>query len=460
MKPHRKIFALTMLALSLESHAETVAFEPSIGFETAYVDNIDLEKRGGRSDFVSQINPEFILEIASSRINANADYRLQNLFYHSNTELNKAFHQFDADTTIHIIPSKFRLRSIVSYDQQTISFDNPTGSSNLTGTDNTTDRSVFGIEPVWITNITDGLVAEVSAGYYLTGDQIDSDSTNFTVNIFPFPKKGLLDWRLAIEQRSIRYDNDQARDIGRSSASFNFPLTNLLSAVAELGYETNDTDDGLTTETDKGAFFSAGIRWFPRGTMTLSLNYEDHWYGDFLSANIAYQKNRLAFTLTYDQEITTQQEQDISNLTAAPGNVTSPVQTNSTDTFLQKTLAATARYTYGRGKLTLEGRQDDRETENIRSLVTRPQEELTEVNLDWEHDLTRRHTLTLSLFQRDREVRGGRSNKDYIATVTLAYQLNSAFKGTFYINSNQRNSDLTSAEYESTIIGASIHAKF
>ncbi len=460
MKHCGKTLALTLLALSSESYSETVKFEPALGLETAYVDNLDLEKRGGRSDFVSQINPEFILEIASNRIDANADYRLQNLFYHSNTDLNTSFHQLNADTTIHIIPTKFRLQSVASYDQQTISFDNPTGSNNLTGADNTTDRTVFGVEPVWVTNVTDRLIAEISAGHYLTGDQIDSDSTNYAIDIYPFLNKSPLNWRLTVQQRYIRYDNDQERDVGRTVASFDFPLTNLLSAVAEIGYETNDTDDGLTTETDNGFLYSAGFRWFPQGNVTISLNYEDHWYGDFLSADVAYEKNRFAFTFTYDQEVTSQQDQDISNLTAAPGNVTSPVQTNSTDTFLQKTLAVTARYTYGRGKLTLEGRQDDRETENIRSLVTRPQEELMEVNLDWEHNLTRRHTLTLSFFQRDREVRDGRSNKDYIATVTLAYQLNSALKGTFYLNSNQRNSDLTSAEYESTIIGASIHAKF
>ena len=128
MKHCGKTLALTLLALSSESYSETVKFEPALGLETAYVDNLDLENRGGRSDFVSQINPEFILEIASNRIDANADYRLQNLFYHSNTDLNTSFHQLNADTTIHIIPTKFRLQSVASYDQQTISFDNPTGS--------------------------------------------------------------------------------------------------------------------------------------------------------------------------------------------------------------------------------------------------------------------------------------------------------------------------------------------
>ncbi|MDF1819127.1 MAG: TIGR03016 family PEP-CTERM system-associated outer membrane protein [Immundisolibacteraceae bacterium] len=460
MKPFRKTLAMLLVSLSLESYAGAVAFEPTIGFETAHVDNLDLENRGGRSDFVSQINPEFILEIASTRVNANADYKLQNLFYHSNTDLNTTFHQFNADTTIHIIPTKFRLRSVASYDQQTISFDNPTGSNNLTGANNTTDRTVFGIEPVWITNITESLVAEMSTGYYRTGSLIDSNSTNYGINIYPFSNKTPLNWRLAIQQRAIGYDNDQERDIGHATASFDFPLTNLLSAVAEIGYETNDTDDGLTTETDNGFLYSAGFRWFPQGNATISLNYEDHWYGDFLSADIAYQKNRFAFTLTYDQEVTTQQDQDISNLTAAPGSVTSPVQTSSTDTFLQKTFSTTATYTYGRGKIALEGRFDDRETENSGSIVARPPEELTEINLDWEHDLTRRHTLSVSLFQRDRDVGSGRSDEDSIATVTFGYELNASLSGTFYLSSNHRNSNLPSSEYESTIIGASIHAKF
>jgi hypothetical protein len=460
MKHPRKTLALTLLALSPESYSETVEFKPALGFETAYVDNLDLENTGGRSDLVSQINPEFGLEIASSRVEADIDYRLQNLFYHSETDLNAAFHQFNADATINIIPTKFHLRSVASYDQQTISFDNPTGSNNLTGADNTTDRTVLGVEPVWVTNINDGLIAKISTGYYMTGAVIDSDSTNYIVDIYPFSNKTPLNWRVAIQQRNIRYDNDQKRDIGRTAASFDFPLTNLLSAVAEVGYETNDIDDGLTTETDNGFLYSAGFRWFPQGNVSISLNYEDHWYGDFLSADVAYQKNRLAFSFTYDQEVTSQQDQDISNLTVAPGTVSSPVQTNSTDTFLQKTFTATARYTYGRGILTLEGRQDDRETENTRSLVARPQEELTEINLDWDHDLTRRHSLSLILSHNDRKVSGSSSNKDFRASITLAYQLNTSLSGTFYLSSNQRKSDLTSAEYESTIIGASIHAKF
>jgi len=460
MKFHRKTLALTLLTLSLDSHSKAVEFEPAIGFETAYVDNIDLENRGGRSDYVSQINPEFTLEIASTRVAANADYRLQNLFYHSNTDLNTAFHQFNADTTIHIIPDKFRLESVASYDQQIISFDNPTGTNNLTGADTTTDRTVFGIEPIWLTNITDRLVAELSTGYYRTGSLVDSYSTNYAIDIYPLSNKTPLNWRFAIQQRNIHYDNDQTRDIGQATASFNFPLNNLLSAVAEIGYETSDVDDGLTTEADNGSFFSTGVRWFPQGKVTISLNYENHYYGDFLSADVAYQKNRFAFALTYDQEVTSQQDQDISNLTATPGSVNSPVQTNSTDTFLQKTFSSTTTYTYRRGKLALGARFDDRETENTNSLAARPPEELTEITADWEHNLTRRHTLSLSLFQRNRDVRGGRSDKDSVATASFAYELNTSLSGTFYLSSNRRNSDLASAEYESTIIGASINAKF
>ena len=460
MRQPSHILALLLLVPSQQAQSSSWELTPQVGFDNAYINNLNLDSSAEQNDLVTQVNPEFSLKIGSPRINANVDYRLQNLFYHSNSEFDKSFHQLNSDATFNLIPNTFRVRSVATYDQQVISFDSPTGSSNLTGSDNTTDRALLGIEPVWTTQITRNLGAEISNGYYFSSDQIDSDSINYSVNLFPLRNKSPLNWRVSILQRYTDYDNGQQRDVSRATTFLSLPITGLLSTTSEIGYEANQTDDGFTTDKENGSFFSVGLRWLPKGELELNLNFEDHYYGDFISTDIHYKKNRLAFALTYDQEVTTDRDEDIRNITGTPGNPTSPTQTSSTDSFLQKTIATTTTYSYERGKIVFLARFDDRETENQLSFTARPQEELVEYRIDWHHLLTRRSTLTFGIFQRSREVTGGRDDKDLVVSAALEYKINATISGNFYLNNNQRDSNDSSEEYRSTTIGLALNVFF
>ncbi|RLA11498.1 MAG: hypothetical protein DRQ52_09520, partial [Gammaproteobacteria bacterium] len=118
MKSFRLLLGCYLLSLAFGVQSAAVNFVPQVEFEVDYVDNIDLAKSGGRDDLVAQINPEFLLEVASSRIEVQADYRLQNLVYTSYSDLNETYQQFHGNAAVDIIPSKLKLNSIASYDQQ------------------------------------------------------------------------------------------------------------------------------------------------------------------------------------------------------------------------------------------------------------------------------------------------------------------------------------------------------
>ena len=463
MKSFRLLLGCYLLSLAFGVQSAAVNFVPQVEFEVDYVDNIDLAKSGGRDDLVAQINPEFLLEVASSRIEVQADYRLQNLVYTSYSDLNETYQQFHGNAAVDIIPSKLKLNSIASYDQQIISFDRPTGTDNLTGADNTTNRGILGLSPVWTTNVTDRLIAEVSAGYYRVTDETDSDSYNYGITIYPFANKSPLDWRITGNLRDVDYDNHQARDSSRGAVSFAYPLTNSLSAVSEIGYESDEFDNVLFTRSDSGSIFIAGLTWLRKGEVTINLNYENHYYGNFGSGSVYFKRSRMAYKLSYTEDVTTDLDQDIGNLTGGGDSIPSPVEGDSTGIFLQKTFQASATYFYERGSIDLGARLDKRRNGTnlfIPGRLINPDEDFLELNANWSHQLTLRHVLTMGILKRDRDVSRGSHDKDYIFNTALDYQINPMLSGKFFYTSNQRNSNFRNSEYDSSIVGASINVLF
>ena len=204
--------------------------------------------------------------------------------------------------------------------------------------------------------------------------------------------------------------------------------------VSEIGYETDGTINDFSSQKEKDPFFSIGIRWQPKGVLDLNLNYEDHYYGDFISASAIFDKNHLLVSLIYDQEVTTDRDEDIRNITATPGTPSAPTQNDASETFLQKTTTGTAVYSYDRGKITIEARLDERITEDQISLGSRPNEEISEVRIAWDHQLTRRHNLLLGFKQRNRNVSNTRKDYESYVSLRINYEVNSTLSGGFYVN--------------------------
>lgn len=455
----RTIVSVMLFLTCLCANSRALDFSHEIELGTAYIDNIDLTDQNSRSGFVSQLNPQIGIIINSHRIQGTVNYELQNVMYHDDSQSDKSYHQFDAQVTTSLIPNSLHVNTIANYNQQTISFDNPSGNSNLTGTDNISDRATFGLQPTWLTRLPKGLTAELSGSYYLTSTQIDSTSIYHSLVISPLHNKTPLDWQFSVQQNQVKFDNNQERLTNIFGANFSYPVAQFLSMTSRIGYEEDKTDNQSATLKNSDAFFSIGLRWFPKGVLNLSLNYEDHYYGDFLSINASYQKQRFLFTLSYDQEITTDREQDLRNIGSTTNTPIAPTENDSSDIFLQETTAATVDYSYPRGTITIQARYDQQTTESDFALLQLTDEDITEFQVSWDHQLTRRYSIVNRLRQRDRDVSGGRQNQDLYLSSRLNYEVNPSVSASLYINKNHRKSNVANDEYRSTITGFEINIR-
>ena len=153
------LFAVVLFGLSFLVSAEW-EITPSLTLSETYTDNVSLGAgllgagagvpvRPGekRSDFVTQINPAISIVGSNRRFTLDSFYRMNNLIFAKDSDLNRIRHQLNSTATANIVEDFLFIDGSALIVQQNLSLLGPQTTSNVFATGNRANLKVFSVSP-------------------------------------------------------------------------------------------------------------------------------------------------------------------------------------------------------------------------------------------------------------------------------------------------------------------------
>jgi len=310
--------ATIFLMYSAYSTAADWKISPRLNLLETYTDNVTLATKGNeKSDFITQINPGISLIGTGARLKVNVMYTMQNLFYANERNQNTTFHQLTARENAELIKNFFFLDSTASISQQNISLQGPLTTNNENIINNRTNVKTYSISPYIRHNFSN--FASTQARYTHNAVSTDvgglsaSQSDSILLSLTSGSAFRSLGWGLNYNKQKIdglgtsigglsrSVENEQYRGNLRYRVSSKFSLTGT-SGYQKFTYAS-------TTGKSAGSFWTAGFVWTPAERTTITANTGKAFFGTTYTLMASHRTRRSAWSLNYNQNITTTRDQ-------------------------------------------------------------------------------------------------------------------------------------------------------
>lgn len=309
--------AAAILLLPSHSVAAEWKIETSLDLKETYSDNITLAPRGNeKSDLVTQITPGISLTETGPRLKVNAHYAMQNLFYAEGTSGNTINHMLNANANAELVDNLLFMDGLASISQQNISLSGPQTTDNVNVTGNRTEVKTYSLSPYLLHSF--GTVASSELRYSHTGVSTgvgglsDSQMDRINLRLNSGPAFKTLGWGLNYSKQKTTYDNTAnilAQNLDNEIVSGNLRYTVMprFSLTATGGYEKNDyVSIGTKPE---GSFWSGGFSWAPSPLTSIDASAGRRFFGNTYSLAASHRTRLTAWSLAYNEDITTSQSQ-------------------------------------------------------------------------------------------------------------------------------------------------------
>jgi hypothetical protein len=368
---------------------------PSVAASETYTTNVTLGSGENKlDDFVTQLNPELKAEFNGRRLQADLDFRMQNLLYAKNSDFNDTFYQYDAEANAELLEDRIFLEAASNLWQEIISTDGRFAFNNLAVTRNRTNVLTASVSPYWRHRV--GSAAETVLRYQfgivdfldnqVPGQTDDSRLNAFSAAINSLPKERRLSWGLQYGQQRVDYvGSDVATDnlkFERAQAELGYRITAPLEIIGTGGYENNDFGATTVSEDDpRGAIWQAGVRWQPGPHSQLEAAFGRRFFGNTYRLLWRQEAKRLASELSYTEELDTDAGALLvggRGLAKTPETVVLRGVSRTPDVFLAKRFVARATLAMPRSELGI-----DLFSVNRDFLTRGGSERPRGINLDW-----------------------------------------------------------------------------
>ncbi len=333
------IASLIVVFFSQQSHAISWTVNRSLQAQEIYSDNIALAPSGSqKSAFVEAINPGVMLTGQSALSTMSLNYRMQNLYNSGGDNSLNIYNQLQSSSRNTFIPNTLFLNSTSSISQQNIN-NNQIGTSNLNGSNNSSNVYTFGIAPVWtphISNYANGSF-QVNANTIATSNNASSSSNSTLTpisNTFNLAETMAINsgsyfqrflWNVAFNNNESYVATGQNVSYRNSSARVSVPINAYFNVFAQGGY-SNTSYQTYTGSSNSGAYYTAGGQWQPSQRFSLTVGAGNNSYVTVFISPMA----RLTWTTTYsDNSIGTSFGQS-STTTSAASKTTLGANTGTT----------------------------------------------------------------------------------------------------------------------------------
>lgn len=324
-------------------------FTPAVSLREIYSDNIGLSETDPQADWVTELTPGFTLRGQSDAFKMSMNASSQNLYYHDadvvdgdHTQSNP---QLSLSTTTTLLPSLFFIDIGGTAGQRLVSDSNRGSYDNVALSGDRTDYSTYTIAPYLRHRARNGIFFEARAERGVSEfdrddpnrDDVLHDATteNYRARIDNQAMTTSLHWSLVGTRRYIDRKSETLADPDFRTAELDlsYQLSTTLAVLARAGRSESELG-GFDSERN-GDYSAGGFRWSPNRRFNLSalagsgygdaemnwkpsrrtdfsLGYRDTDIGLIAGpswrASAKFKGRSLTSTLSYNEEVTTEQQ--------------------------------------------------------------------------------------------------------------------------------------------------------
>ncbi|WP_336885079.1 TIGR03016 family PEP-CTERM system-associated outer membrane protein [Candidatus Methylomicrobium oryzae] len=251
---------------------------PSISVQEVYSDNIRLSQPGTETNaLVTEISPGISVRGQSARTMLNLNYRMQNLYNANGDNGLTTNNQLQYNSRNTLISNRLFLDSNSSISQQNTNI-NRIANDNISGSENNTTVTTFGISPFWTPrfgNYASGIfrlnfnTVSTSGSSFSNNDSqstlsaiSDSKSLGEIIQIHSGSEFKRFQWNLSHNNTENFRDNDDNTKFQNTSATLRTYVNRYFSVFALGGYSNNNFQ-ATTNTNNNGFYYTVGGKWTP-----------------------------------------------------------------------------------------------------------------------------------------------------------------------------------------------------
>ena len=306
---------------------------PRLSLTETYTDNVTLATQGNeQSDFITQINPGISLTGTGARLKVNANYTMQNLFYAHESNQNSTYHQLGAGAKAELIKHFFFLDGTASISQQNISPFGPLTNNNENITNNRTTVKTYTISPYIQHKFSNFASAQARYTYNsvdsgIVGQQSGNQSDIILLSLTSGSAFRTLGWGLNYTKQKYSNFGFIPIETERYVGNLRYRISSKFSLTGTGGYEQFGYSP--ISGVASGTFWTAGFAWTPTGRTSIVASAGERFFGNTYNLIASHRTRRTAWSINYNQNITTTRDQFLIPATTDTANFLNQLWTSN-----------------------------------------------------------------------------------------------------------------------------------
>ncbi len=351
------ILLILLMSISVSLWAKDIDMQASISSSLDYSDNINLDARNEKNDFILRVTPGIRFKKEGARVKTNLNYSLTGLLYASETDKNDIQHRLNATADSEIIKHSIFLDLDAGITQELLNPNQFASTDGVSGSQNLTQTYTYGFSPYWRKKWSKYANSVLRYDYnelkYDGGNSSSDDSTSDRVSLDVSSGRAFdfITWNVAYNHRETRYEksNNVSDDI------MSLVLANQYSRQLQLRLTTG-YEDYHSKFIDADSIWAVGFKWTPSTRNTLDLDIGNRFFGNTYRLDYRHRARRFNWNVTYHEDVTDQRSQIRQNNQDRednPGNIIPPIGTNRNQASRYLSRIGRSNLTYSYSKTTL-----------------------------------------------------------------------------------------------------------
>ncbi len=318
-RPAAACIAVAACAWTAGACAQTWRFNPSIGLQETFTNNVDLSPDGARrADWVTQITPGLVLSERGPRTRLDGYIAVPVLLYaRTGQDNSNVYPSANVVGDIALVRDFFHVEAAASVAQQ---FYSPFGGQPTSLDNQLANRyqtQVYRVSPYIASTLSGGTTYELrndNVWNNLSGTPIAANNSRYSEWIARAENtERALGWRANYDYTDISFSDDTTirTQLGRFVPIWS--VEPQLRLLGSLGYENND----YSLTQSSGAIYGGGLEYRPNERTVIVANYEHRFFGASYLVSFDLRTPLSVWTVRVSRNITTYPQQ----LASVPVNV-------------------------------------------------------------------------------------------------------------------------------------------
>ena len=345
-------------ALAFGTARADTHFEPHIGFDVTWTDNVELAGPGipKRDELIGQLRPGIRLLHDGQNLTAYLDYELQAIYFQNQSD-SQVFHHGDLGVQYAVLPDWFFIDVGGSRNQTVVDPRQPINAGNMFQTGNLADSTSGQVSPILQHRFR---AVELEASYTrgflrysrantvapttpvnLTLDNSQNQSANFSLRS-PDPDAPVT-WDATYRHDKVDYDLAQTYEYDRAYAEVGFLVGRGFRLLAQGGRESDPRKNVSTGGLDEGSY-KGGFEWRQGERNEVRALVGHRFFGRTYEGLWRYTGRVLDSQVSYNEGPTTQTQERVVRGITAPTDFPPGLDPNfsraTSDVYLSKLLNA------------------------------------------------------------------------------------------------------------------------